>query len=250
MNELKTKAKRLGFHGLAANWEEYANQAWLPKLLEDEEVQRGQRSLERRIREAKTGEFKPMAQFDWSWPKRVDRELIEELFNFKFLEEKANVVFIGKNGLGKTMIAQNLAHQALLSGHTARFIKASALLDELSSADGANARRRCLKKYSQTALLVIDEVGYLEYGNRYGDLLYEVISERYQNRSTIITANRSFQEWGAVFPTAACVVTLVDRLVHKAEIVVIEGESFRHREAQERTKEREKARQNKKPKKE
>jgi DNA replication protein DnaC len=102
------------------------------------------------------------------------------------------------------MIAQNLGFQALIAGHSVRFTKASELLDELSAADGAFARRRCLRKYSLIDLLIVDEVGYLSYDNRYADLLYEVITARYQNRSTIVTTNRPFQEWGAVFPNAAC----------------------------------------------
>ena len=127
-----------------------------------------------------------------------------------------------------------------------RFIKASTLLEELSTADGAYSRRRCLRKYSLVDLLIIDEVGYLSYDNRYADLLYEVINARYESKSTIVTTNREFKEWGSVFPNAACVVTLVDRLLHKAEIVTIEAESYRHREAKERAAEKEKKRKTRK----
>lgn len=232
--ELKELAKKLGFHGMVAHWGEYCNQTWLPVLLKQEETEKDQRSMDRRIKEAKLGQFKPMSDFDWTWPKKIDRELVDELFSLQFLNGAVNVVLLGPNGNGKTMMAQNLGYQALLAGHSVRFMKASNLLDELSAADGAFARRRCLKKYSQVDLLIIDEVGYLSYDNRYADLLYEVITARYEHRSTIVTTNRPFQEWGAVFPNAACVVTLVDRLVHKAEIVSIEAESYRHREAKEK----------------
>lgn len=244
--ELKELAKKLGFHGMVAHWGEYCNQPWLPVLLKQEETEKDQRSMDRRIKEAKLGQFKPMSEFDWAWPKKIDRELVDELFSLQFLNGAVNVVLLGPNGNGKTMMAQNLGYQALLAGHSVRFMKASNLLDELSAADGAFARRRCLKKYSQVDLLIIDEVGYLSYDNRYADLLYEVITARYEHRSTIVTTNRPFQEWGAVFPNAACVVTLVDRLVHKAEIVSIEAESYRHREAKERTAEKEKKRKSKK----
>ncbi|MGI0084698.1 MAG: IS21-like element helper ATPase IstB [Nitrososphaerales archaeon] len=247
-DDLKTKAKQLGFHTIVARWSEYCNQPWLPSLLEEEESERAQRSMDRRIKEAKLGQFKPMSEFDWKWPKRVDRELIDELFSLEFLNGANNVVLIGRNGNGKTMIAQNLGYQSLLAGHSVRFTKASELLDELATADGAYARRRCLRKYSLVDLLIVDEVGYLSYDNRYADLLYEVITARYQNRSTIVTTNRPFQEWGAVFPNAACVVTLVDRLVHKAEIVIIDAESYRNREAQERAAEKEKQRKTKRKK--
>lgn len=244
--ELKKKAKDLGFHAIVARWAEYCNQLWLPSLLQEEESERAQRSMDRRIKEARLGQFKPMSEFDWKWPRKIDRELIDELFSLQFLDGASNVVLVGPNGNGKSMIAQNLGFQALIAGHSVRFTKASELLDELSVADGAYARRRCLKKYSTVDLLIVDEVGYLSYDNRYADLLYEVITARYQNRSTIITTNRPFQEWGAVFPNAACVVTLVDRLVHKAEIVAIDAESYRQKEALERATEKEKKRKVKK----
>jgi len=245
-DELKIKARKLGFYSIVARWEEHRNQPWLSVLLEEEEAERAQRSMDRRIKEAKLGEFKPMTEFDWAWPKKIDRELIDELFTLQFLDGANNVILLGKNGNGKTMIAQNLGYRSLLAGHSVRFTKASELLDELSTADGAYARRRCLRKYSLIDLLIVDEVGYLSYDNRYADLLYEVITARYQNRSTIVTTNRPFQEWGAVFPNAACVVTLVDRLLHKAEIVSIDAESYRHREAKERAAAKEKERQDKK----
>jgi DNA replication protein DnaC len=240
--ELKTKAKQLGLHAIVTRWPEYCNQPWLPALLQEEEAERAQRSMERRIKEARLGQFKPMSEFDWKWPRKIDRELVEELFSLQFLNDASNVVLVGPNGNGKSMIAQNLGFQALTAGHSVRFTKASELLDELSAADGAFARRRCLRKYSLIDLLIVDEVGYLSYDNRYADLLYEVITARYQNRSTIVTTNRPFQEWGAVFPNAACVVTLVDRLVHKAEIVAVDAESYRQKEALEKAAEKDKKR--------
>lgn len=239
---LKARAKQLGLHAIVSRWQDYCNQPWLPALLQEEEAERAQRSMDRRIKEAKLGQFKPMSEFDWNWPRKIERELIDELFSLEFLNGASNVVLVGPNGNGKSMIAQNLGFQALIAGHSVRFTKASELLDELSGADGAFARRRCLRKYSLVDLLIVDEVGYLSYDNRYADLLYEVITARYQNRSTIITTNRPFQEWGAVFPNAACVVTLVDRLVHKAEIVAIEAESYRQKEAMEAAAEKEKKR--------
>lgn len=245
MTELIAKAKGLGFHGMVAHWEDYSTQPWLQNLLMLEEEERKLRSFDRRIKAAKIGQFKPLAEYDWTWPQRIDRELVEELFTFKFIQQKANVVFIAPNGLGKTMLAQNLAYQALLAGHDAKFVKTSKLLNELAECDGAHARRRCLHKYSGVDLLVVDEVGYMRYGDNHADLLYEVISERYQNLSTIVTTNKPFKEWGEVFPNAACVVTLVDLLIHKAEIVVMEGESYRQKEAKERADAREKQRKEK-----
>jgi DNA replication protein DnaC len=245
VSELKEKARKLGLRTVVVNWEQYEKQPWLKPLLVAEEKERDRRSFERRIREAHIGQFKPMTEFDWAWPKQIDRELVEDLFSLEFLQEKCNVVLVGNNGVGKTMIAQNLAYAALMKGVSTRFVKASEMLNELIECDGSMARRRCLKKYSGANLLVIDEVGYMDYDNRFADLLYEVIAARYEKYATIVTTNKSFKQWGTIFPNAACVVTLVDRLLHKAEMVVIEGQSFRHKEATERAAAKQKARQQK-----
>lgn len=105
-----------------------------------------------------------------------------------------------------------------------------------------SALRRRLRHYAAPALLLIDEVGYLSYSNRHADLLFELISRRYEQRSTVVTTNRPFAEWRDVFPNAACVVSMVDRLMHNAEIVAIDGESYRVKEAMERAEQREKQR--------
>ena len=152
-----------------------------------------------------------------------------------FLREAANVVLIGPNGVGQSMWAQNLAHQALLQGATVLFTTAGQMLGELASLDSDSALRRRLRHYASPDLLVVDEVGYLAYGNRHADLLFELISRRYERQSTLVTTNRPFSEWGEVFPNAACVVSLVDRLMHHAEIIGLEGESYRLREARERS---------------
>lgn len=245
MNALKERVKNLGLKSIIANWHVFEKKEWLSELVELEEKERDRRSLERRVREARIGHFKPMTAFEWTWPEEIDREQIEDLFSLNFMEEKANVVLVGDNGLGKSMIAQNLAHTALMRGISTRFVKASDMLNELVECDGSLKRRRCLQKYCKTGLLVIDEVGYMNYDNRFADLLYEVISGRYQKASTIVTTNKAYKNWGEIFPNAACVVTLVDRLVHKAETVVIRGDSFRHREAVEHAEQKAAARRRK-----
>jgi len=164
-----------------------------------------------------------------------------------FLKEGANVVLQGPNGVGKTTLARNLAHQALLHGHTVLFTSAGNLLGDLAALDSDSLLRRRLRHYAAPHLLVIDEVGYLSYSHRHADLLFELISRRYEQKSTLITTNRPFAEWGEVFPGAACVVSLIDRLLHHAEIIAIEGDSYRLKEAQERTAERAKQRRKAKP---
>jgi len=153
-------------------------------LLGSEEQLRGQRSLERRMRAAHLEPFKPLADFDWSWPTHCDRETIQDLMGLAFMADATNVMLVGTNGLGKTMLACNLAHQALVQGHTVLFTSATDMLGELTALDSDSALRRRLKHYGAPDLLVIDEVGYLSYSNRFADLLFELISRRYQNKST------------------------------------------------------------------
>jgi DNA replication protein DnaC len=231
---LRDTARRLGLHGLLANWKTVAHEDWLAKVLQYEEAERQRRSLEKRLKQARIGPFKSMADFDWQWPTKIDRQAIEELFSFEFVAEAANVVLVGANGLGKSMIAQNLAHHALLQGFTVRFTTCSEMLHTLARIQSDLSLHRALQRYCHPHLLVVDEVGYLSYDARYADLFFEIVTRRYQHRSVVITTNKAFSEWNDVFPNAACVVTLVDRLVHRAEILAIEGESYRLKEAKER----------------
>jgi DNA replication protein DnaC len=239
---LMARAKALKLYGLLAHWEAVAAADWLAPLITWEEDERARRGLERRLGNAHLGRFKPLADFDWQWPTQCDRAAIDELMGLRFLAETANVILVGPNGVGKSMIARNIAHQALLAGHTVLFTSAGHMLNELAGADGDNALRHRLTVYARPRLLVIDEVGYLSYSNRHADLLFEIVSRRYEAKSTLITTNRPFAEWGEVFPNAACVVSLVDRLVHHAEIITIQGESYRLKEAKARAEQRQQTR--------
>ena len=231
---LRERVRALGLHGVDAAWDETGSEDWIAQLVEMEEYERGRRSLERRIRSAKTGKFKPMADFDWTWPDKIDRAAIEDLFSFEFVKDGANVVLIGPNGVGKTTIAQNLVHSALIAGHTARFVTASEMLNDLASQDGRLALKRRIARFVRPAVLAVDEVGYLSYGVEHADLMFDVINRRASaSRSTIVTTNKPFQEWGEVFPNSAAVVALVDRLVHRSEILDIDADSFRLKEAKE-----------------
>lgn len=234
-------------NGLLAHWGELDNPAWVRQLLDWEDAERARRSLERRLGAARIGHFKPLTAFDWKWPARCDRALIEELMRLEFLAEAGNVILIGPNGVGKTTIAQNLAYQALMHGRKVRFASAGQMLGELAAIDSASALTRRLRHYAGFDVLCIDEVGYLSYSNRHADLLFELTNRRYERKSTILTTNRPFSEWPEVFPNAACVVSLVDRLTHHAQIVPIEGDSYRLREAQQRNEQRAQQRRQKTP---
>jgi DNA replication protein DnaC len=240
---LRDRALRLGMYGLLLHWDEIAEEHWLSWVIEVEETERDRRSLQRRLANARLGRFKPLADFDWDWPRRIDRVLVEELMALRFIDEAANVVIAGPNGTGKTMLAKNIAHAALMAGATVQCVTASEMLNKLAAEDSANALERRLRRLCRPKILYIDEVGYLSYGNRHADLLFEVVTRRYAARKPIIiTTNKAFSEWNDVFPSAACVVTLIDRLVHRSEVLDIEGESYRLKEAKERKERRAKER--------
>jgi DNA replication protein DnaC len=243
---LLERAKRLGLYGLIAHGSSIEKTVDIEALMGWEEVERSERGLKNRIKQAKLGEFKFLSDFDWNWPTKCDRAQIEEIIQLDFIKEAMNVIILGPNGVGKSMIAANLIYQGILSGQTGLFVTASQMLNDLKAQDSRQALNRRFKYYASPMVLNIDEVGYLSYSNAHADLLFEVISRRYKKRSTIITTNKPFAEWNTIFPNAACVVSLIDRLIHASEIVNIEGPSFRLKEAKESSAKRSQARGQKK----
>ena len=226
---------KLGLYGLAQNIDQVVDKPWLAELLALEESERHKRSLDRRLQNAKIGTFKPIADLDWTWPQKLDRLTIDELLTMQFVTEDTNAVFIGPSGVGKTTITKNLAYLAVVRGHTVRFVSASDMLSQLAAQESTSALSRRLRRFTEPQVLCLDEVGYLSYDARYADLLFQVITRRYEAKKPIIvTTNKPFSEWAEVFPNAACVVTLVDRLLHRCEVIEIQGGSYRHKEAVER----------------
>ena len=213
-----------------------STQRWSPRqLLEEvarsETADLARRSLERRLAQARLGRFKPLADFDWHWPQKIDRPLIERALTLDFLSEARNLLLCGTNGLGKTLIAKNIAHAAVLAGHSVLFRTATDLLADLDG-DSPGLRRRKFRFYARPTLLVIDECGYLAYDAHAADLLFEVINHRYERNSILLTTNKAFKDWNTVFPNATCIAALLDRLTHHADVTLIEGPSYRVRESE------------------
>jgi DNA replication protein DnaC len=240
-NDLPAHLTQLGLLAIAGGCDDFIARAtkgrWsarvmLEELARAELDERAQRGLASRLRRARLKRFKPIADFDWNWPEQIDRELIERAFTLDFIREGRNLVLLGTNGLGKTMITKNLAHEAIVAGHTVLFRTAADVIDHLQ-VDSPELRRRRLAQYARPHLLCIDEVGYLSYDTHAADLLYEIVNRRYENKSLIITTNRTFKEWNQVFPNATCITTLLDRLTHHADVTVIKGKSYRARESEQ-----------------
>jgi DNA replication protein DnaC len=238
-NDLPDTLLRLGLRATAQGLDDLLaraiKQKWSPRqLLEEiarsEVAEKAARNLQRRLGAARLGRFKPLADFDWNWPKKIDRQLIERWLRLEFMAEKRNLILLGSNGLGKTSIAKNLAYEAVLAGKSVIFRLASELISDLSC-DSPQLRKQKLRHYGRVDLLVIDEVGYLAYDANAADLLYEVVSRRYESGSLVITSNRSFKQWNEVFPNATSIGTMLDRLLHHADVVLIEGQSYRRRES-------------------
>jgi len=247
-NDLPAQLRRIGLHAAASGLDDLlaraVKQKWSPRqLLEElaraERAEKAARNLKRRLGRAQLGRFKPMVDFDWNWPKIIDRDLIEQWLELAPIAEARNLILIGGNGIGKTTILKNMAYQAALAGRSVLFRQASELIMDLSC-DSPQLRKRKLREYRRVDLLCVDEVGYLAYDSYAADLLFEVVSCRYESGSILMSSNRGFTQWNEVFPNATSIGTMIDRLLHHADVTLIEGESFRHREYEEELKRRRK----------
>jgi len=213
--------------------QEAAEKNWTPldflsRLVEGETLRRKDRATQRRIQAAHFPVIKTLEQFNWTWPKKVNRAHVQNLFRLSFLKDKANVIFLGSTGLGKTHLATALAYEACLAGHTVLFTTAIDIVNTLAAAQAAHRLKTELRKYLSPSIAVIDELGYLPIDKTGADLLFQVFSQRYETGSTIVTTNQAFKNWPKVFNNDATLTSAVlDRLLHHAETILIEGRSYR-----------------------
>ena len=201
---------------------------YLRRLIEGEYTQRRQRVIERRLKAARFPVLKTLEQFHWDWPKKINRLQVQNLFRLEFVAQKANAVFLGNVGLGKTHLAIALGYAACQEGYSVRFADAISVINDLSAAQKRGLLKRQLKKYLAPELLLLDELGYLPIDQHGADLLFQVISQRYERGSIVLTTNKPFKQWASVFNNDSTIASAVlDRLLHHAETVVIEGNSYR-----------------------
>ena len=247
---LHRRLRVLGLQGVAGELDDLVALAtqkrWSPTQLlehvaEIEERERSRRGLERRLSRSHLGRFKTMADYDWDWPTKIDRPLVESAVGLHFLGAARNIVLVAPQGLGKTMIAQNIAHHAIIAGHSVLFTTAAQMLLDLGGQESSRALERRLRHYAKQSLLVLDEVGYLAFDNRNADLLFQVVSRRYEKKSLVLPTNLAFKDWASIFPNATCATALIDRVIHHADVINVEGKSYRLREAENAVTQKEKA---------
>jgi DNA replication protein DnaC len=222
---------------IAEHYQDLARQAanqngshldYLGQLVEGEAHLRQDRATQRRIRLARFPVIKTLDQFRWDWPTQINRALIQHHFTLSFLKEHMNLFYLGNVGLGKTHLSIALGYEACLKGYSVLFTTAIDIINTLSAAKSAGRHKQEMKKYAKPALLIVDELGYLPIDKSGADLLFQVISLRYEQGSTLITSNRAFKEWPKIFNNdSTLTAALLDRLLHHAETVVIEGKSYR-----------------------
>jgi DNA replication protein DnaC len=200
-----------------------------------EQRARDARNLARRVKSAMLGSPKSLDRFDWNHPTAIDRSLYQHHYEtLEFLQQKANILLRGPAGLGKTTLAQHLGLRALELGYSVRFSSLPAALADMLRQESLPAIERRLKRYTTPTLLILDELGYLPCDARATDMLFHIVSRRHENRSTIITTNLAYKQWGTVFQGASCLSALIDRFAQHCHAIDIDGESWRNREAQER----------------
>lgn len=238
--ELDQLLKDLNLYFIRDHYESIAKQAaekqwdhvhYLTELVKGQANQRRDRAIERRIGQARFPQIKTMEQFNWTWPKKINRPQVRNLFRLKWIEEKNNVILIGGVGLGKTHIATALGYEACLNGYSVLFSTAVDAINNLTAARAAGRLKQELNKYIKPDLIVCDELGYLPIDKTGADLLFQIVSHRYEKGSLIITTNRVFKKWPEIFNNdSTLTAALLDRLLHHAETAVIEGDSYRMKE--------------------
>jgi DNA replication protein DnaC len=234
---LETQLQRLQLRHFKSHYQTAADKAaeqqrshvdYLAQLVEGETALRENRSIERRIRNARFPVLKTLEDFQWSWPRKINRPQIQNLFRLAFINTHTNVVLIGNVGLGKTHLSIALGHAACLNGHSVLFTTAIDIVNTLAAAQAAGRLKRELARYLKPALLIVDELGYLPIDKHGADLLFQIISQRYERAPMVITTNRVYKHWSQIFNNDSTLTSaILDRVLHHAETVIIEGKSFR-----------------------
>jgi len=208
--------------------QQWSHVDYLTTLTQGEADLRRDRATQNRIRQARFPVIKTLDQFRWDWPTVINRMQVQNHFSLGFIKDKANLIYLGGVGLGKTHLATALGYTACLQGYSVLFTSAIDVINTLSATKTSGRLKQEIKKYTKPSLLILDELGYLPIDKAGADLLFQVISLRYEQGSILITSNRAYKEWPKIFNNDSTLTSaILDRLLHHAETVVIEGKSFR-----------------------
>jgi DNA replication protein DnaC len=235
--QLDVHLQRLHLQYIQSNYQTLARKAaeqqrsyldYLAQLIEGEFTTHEMRSIERRIKNARFPVRKTLEDFQWSWPKKINRLQIQNLFRLDFIATCTNVVMIGNVGLGKTHLSIALGHAACTGGHSVLFTTAIDIINTLAAAQSAGQLKREIRRYVKPAVLIVDELGYLPVDKHGADLLFQIISGRYERAPTVINTNRTYKHWAQIFNNDSTLTSaILDRIMHHVETVIIEGKSFR-----------------------
>jgi DNA replication protein DnaC len=200
----------------------------LSSLISGEITARRQRALQRRIIQAKLPKLKSLADYNFEFPKKVPKQKITRLFDCEFIEQHQSAVLIGPTGVGKTHLLTALGYVACERGITVRFTRVIDMINRLTAAQMDGTLEQALKLYTKPSLLLLDELGYLPIDKRGADLLFQIVTARYEFGSIVITTNRPFRDWGRIFDVDNTLATaMIDRLMHHGDAILIQGTSFR-----------------------
>lgn len=236
MQQLKTKLRDLKLAGMVKSLEsrnQYALEKkasyidFLELLVEDEYVNRKANSFTKRLNRSKLNTQKDLDAFDFNYQAELDKIQLIDIAACRFIGEKKNIVFMGKPGVGKTHLANAIGLQAIKKGYKVLFLHINDLIEKINIANADGSRHQLMNELINTDLVILDELGFKKLPSDSIDDFFEVIRKRYEKGSIIITTNRSFEDWGNIFGDYTMASAIVDRIVHHAIIIKINGESFR-----------------------
>jgi DNA replication protein DnaC len=246
IHQLVPQLKRLRLSGILETLEVRNQQAidnhatyveFLARLVEDEVARRDQKQLALALRRAAIDTTKTLEGFDFHFQPHLNRQQILDLATCSYIRQKQNVLICGPTGVGKSHLAQALAHEACRRGYTARFVNTHRMLQDLHGGRADDTRARRLKTYLRPDLLILDDFGLKPLRPPAAEDLYDIIQERYERGSILVTSNRALEEWPDWFGDPLLASAGLDRLTHRAQVVLIPGDSFRVYETTRRGKE-------------
>jgi DNA replication protein DnaC len=217
---LEVRLQEAAGHGLS-------HLEFLELILQDELAVRSDRQLQRRVKAALFRELKPLDQFDWSFNPSVKKKQVLDLATCRFVREKRDVLWLGPPGVGKSFLVQAVGYQAIKAGHAVLYRSVFDVVRDFLHDEALSAEDKVLSKYLKPDLLIIDDMGMKQLPKRSGEYLFEIIMRRYETRSTMMTSNRPLEDWGKLLGDVPTATAILDRFLHHAEVVQMNGRSYR-----------------------